>query len=75
MTNPIGSLVPDPLFQQLISLNLLNMNTLRDFQIKNRYHVLREQNVRAWDALETIQEEYPYLQLDTLRKIVYRKAS
>jgi len=33
---------------------------------------MRHREVAAYDAIEKLREEYPYLQFDTIRKIVYK---
>ena len=71
MNNPIRQIVSDDLYQTLNQLNLLNQKVIRDFQIKRRYLDLREEGIRSAEAIEGILEEYPYLQFDTVRKIVY----
>ena len=71
MTNPIYQLISDELYQTLDQFNLLNKKVLRDFQIKRRYLELRGQRLRSADAIDLILEEYPYLQFDTVRKIIY----
>ncbi|TAE61123.1 MAG: hypothetical protein EAZ89_00905 [Bacteroidetes bacterium] len=71
MSNPIHQILPDDLYQVLVRLKLLNQKTIRDFQIKRRYQQLRDEGKRPQEALEVILEEYPYLQFDTIRKIVY----
>jgi len=71
MTNPICQLVSDELYTTLSRLNLLNKKVLRDFEIKRRYLAYRQQGLRSADAIELILETYPYLQFDTIRKIIY----
>ncbi len=71
MTNPIHQIVSDELYSTLVQLNLLNKKVLRDFQIKRRYLELRHAGQRSADAIECILDEYPYLQFDTVRKIIY----
>lgn len=72
MTNPIGQLIPDELFQTLLTHNLLNTKMLRDIEIKRTYLRLhRESGLTSVDAIERILESFPYLQFDTVRKIVY----
>ncbi|RMG70198.1 MAG: hypothetical protein D6722_08985 [Bacteroidetes bacterium] len=71
MTNPIPQLISDELYTTLARLNLLNQKVIRDFQIKRRYLDLREEGQRAADAIDQILEQYPYLQFDTVRKIIY----
>ena len=71
MNNPICQIVSDELYATLVELNLLNQKVLRDFQIKRRYLCLRQEGYRSADAIDAILEEYPYLQFDTVRKIIY----
>lgn len=71
MRNPISPLISDELYQTLNNLNLLNEKVIRDFEIKRYYRHLRNQGVRSAEAIESILEFYPYLQFDTVRKIIY----
>ncbi|MEO1212714.1 MAG: hypothetical protein AAFY45_04290 [Bacteroidota bacterium] len=71
MTNPIHQIISDELYTTLVELNLLNQKVLRDFQIKRAYQKLRDDGMRSADAIDAILEEYPYLQFDTIRKIIY----
>ena len=71
MNNPICQIVSDELYLTLEKLNLLNQKVIRDFQIKRRYQDYRDQGFRSADAIERILEDFPYLQFDTVRKIIY----
>jgi hypothetical protein len=72
MTNPINQLIGDELFQTLLAHNLLNTKMLRDIEIKRAYLRLhRDGGMASVDAIEHILESFPYLQFDTVRKIVY----
>ncbi len=70
--NPIADLIPDAVYEVLDANHLLSEKGIRDYQIRLRFRNLREGDVAATDAIEQLREEYPYLQFDTLRKIVYR---
>ncbi|SHK12443.1 hypothetical protein [Rhodothermus profundi] len=70
--NPLSDLISDEVYQVLVEHNLLDAKSVRNYQIRKRFRQLRAQNVPAYDAIERIQEEYPQLQFDTIRKIVYR---
>jgi hypothetical protein len=70
--NPIGELVSDEDYAILDRHNLLSDNGVRDFQIRQKFRSMRRKNVPAYDAIENLREEYPYLQFDTIRKIVYK---
>lgn len=70
--NPLAGLIGDEVYELLEDHNLLNEKGVRDFQIRQRFRDMRNQNVPAYDAIESLREEYPYLQFDTIRKIVYK---
>lgn len=71
MSNPIRQILPDDLFRVLLDMNLINRKVLRDFEIKRKYKLLRRQGLKSVDAIEMLLEEFPYLQYDTVRKIIY----
>ncbi|MFK7971069.1 MAG: hypothetical protein AB8F95_11910 [Bacteroidia bacterium] len=71
MRNPIHPIVSDELYNTLIQLNLLNTKKIRDFEIKRYYRFLRDTGVKSGEAIERILDYYPYLQFDTIRKIIY----
>ncbi len=70
--NPIPDLIPDQLYEVLEANHLLSEKGIRDYQIRLRFRTLRSEEIPATDAIEMLREDYPYLQFDTLRKIVYR---
>lgn len=70
--NPLSGLISDEVYHVLEDHNLLSDKGVRDFQIRQQFRRLREQNVTAYDAIENLRETYPYLQFDTIRKIVYK---
>lgn len=71
MSNPIRQILPDDLFRVLLELNLINRKVLRDFEIKRKYKLLRRQGLKSSEAIDTLLDQYPYLQFDTVRKIIY----
>ena len=70
--NPLAGLIDHQIYDLLDAHNLLNEKGVRDYQIRKRFREMRRQNVPAYDAIENLREEYPYLQFDTIRKIVYK---
>ncbi|MDA0379128.1 MAG: hypothetical protein O3C45_02140 [Bacteroidetes bacterium] len=70
--NPLEGLISDDIYDVLEDHNLLSEKGIRDYQIRKSFKIMRTQNVPAYDAIEMLREEYPYLQFDTIRKIVYR---
>ena len=69
--NPLHNLVPAEIYAVLEEHNLLNEKGVRDYQIRQQFRSMRDQNVPAYEAIEELREEHPYLQFDTIRKIVY----
>lgn len=70
--NPISDLISDEIYSLLNSRGLINEKSVRDYLIKKRFKDMRNSRVRASDAIDSLREEYPYLQFDTIRKIVYQ---
>jgi len=71
--NPVKELIPDEVFQLLRTHDLISEMGIRNYAIRQLYHELREaDSLTTAQAMTKIQETYPYLQLDTIRKIVYR---
>lgn len=69
--NPLQGLVPAEIYAMLEENNLLNEKGVRDYQMRSKFKRMRDRDVPAADAIEQIREDYPYLQFDTIRKIVY----
>lgn len=72
LRNPLTGLIPDDLYALLEKHHLLNEKGIRDYELRMRFKTLRDAEVPPGDAIERLREEYPYLQFDTIRKIVYR---
>jgi len=70
--NPLEGLISDDVYSILDDHNLLSEKGVRDYQIRRAFKIMRGQDVPAYDAIEMLREEYPYLQFDTIRKIVYK---
>lgn len=71
MSNPIRQILPDDLFRVLLEMNLINRKVLRDYEIKRQYKKLRRQGLKSSEAIDSLLDLYPYLQFDTVRKIIY----
>ena len=72
LENPLDGLISNDIYDVLDNHNLLSEKGVRDYQIRNAFRIMRRENVPAYDAIEMLREEYPYLQFDTIRKIVYK---
>jgi len=70
--NPLSDLISDEIYELLDSRGLINEKSVRDYQIRKKFKTLRDQKISASDAIDSLREEYPYLQFDTIRKIVYQ---
>lgn len=71
--NPLSELISDEVFEILDSRGLINQKSVRDYKIRKRFDNLREKELSTGDAIERIQKDYPYLQFDSIRKIIYNK--
>lgn len=71
MENPVADIIPDDLFSKLDQLGLINEKGIRDYQIRKQFKELRNQ-IPASAAIDRLRDLYPYLQYDTIRKIVYQ---
>jgi len=70
--NPLSDLISDDIYELLSSQGLIDEKSVRDYQIRKKFKQLRASKISAGDAIDSIREEYPYLQFDTIRKIVYQ---
>ncbi len=72
MQNPLKKHLTDDTFQFLIENNLLREKGIRDFHIRSQFNKLKRSHP-TYLIIEMIQDEYPYLQYETIRKIIYQK--
>lgn len=70
--NPLEKYLKDDLFHLLLKKGFLNERAIRDLYIKNRYNELKVKS-RPKDIFQNIQKEFPYLSVETIRKIIYSK--
>jgi hypothetical protein len=71
-SNPISELINDDVYTLLTSRGLIDEKSVRDYLIRKKFKDLRAKKISASNAIEVLREEYPYLQFDTIRKIVYQ---
>ena len=71
LENPISELISDEIYTLLVNKNLINEKNLRDYRIKKRFKELRKNSFSSTEAIEVIRKDYPYLQFDSIRKIIY----
>jgi hypothetical protein len=72
LDNPLSDLISDDIHELLTANGLIDEKSVRDFLIRKKFRQLRANKVSAGSAIEIINEHYPNLQFDTIRKIVYR---
>ena len=69
--NPFPYLIADDIYELLYSEGFIKDIPIRDFLIRKQFRQLRAQKIRHIDAIYIIQDDYKFLQFDTLRKIAY----
>ncbi len=72
-TNPLADLIGDDVYELLLANGLLYEKGVRDYQIRAAYRQMRQSKVAASEAIEQLRAAHPYLQYDTVRKIVYAR--
>lgn len=70
--NPLRDLIDDQTFLELTRRKLFSEKAIRDYQIRQLFKDMRASSMSAGDAIDKIRDMYPYLQFDTVRKIVYQ---
>lgn len=71
-SNPLSDLISNEVYELLEDKGLINEKSVRDYQIRKKFKELRDMKISAGEAIDFIREEYPYLQFDSIRKIVYQ---
>lgn len=71
LENPLRDLISDEVYELLTSKGLINEKSVRDYEIRKKFKMLRATKIKTGDAIDSLREEYPYLQFDTIRKIVH----
>jgi hypothetical protein len=70
--NPLSDIISDEVFDALYSKGLIHEKSVRDYLIRKKFDLLKQRDLSATQAIETLRVEYPYLQFDTIRKIIYQ---
>jgi hypothetical protein len=69
--NPLNDLISDDVYHLLNSKGLFDETSVRDRLIRRKFRMMRDQKYSVSDAIERLLAEYPYLQFDTIKKIVH----
>jgi hypothetical protein len=71
--NPLSGILTNEAFMLLRSNDLINEKSLRDYVIRQMFLTLKNDGgMKTQEAIKALTDMYPYLQFDTIRKIVYR---
>lgn len=70
--NPLREYLNDELFKTLLKKGFLNERAIRDLYIRNKFSTLKH-SVRPKNVINMLQQEFPYLSTETIRKIVYSR--
>jgi hypothetical protein len=70
--NPISEFIPENLYFDLLKKGFLNERAIRDYYLKKKYYTLRSRYTPQ-DIFSLLQEEFPYICKDTIRKIIYTR--
>ncbi len=71
LENPLNDLISDDIYDLLNSRGFINQNAARDHFIRKRFKSMRATRISASDAIDELRKDYPYLQFETIRQIVY----
>ena len=71
LNNPLNDLISDEIYELLSSRGFINQNAARDHFIRKRFKSLRASRISAGDAIDELRKDYPYLQFEAIRQIVY----
>lgn len=69
--NPLADLISDEIYELLNERGFINQNAARDHLIRRRFKSLRSLRISAGNAIDELRKDYPYLQFETIRQIVY----
>ncbi|GAB4328056.1 MAG: hypothetical protein Kow0037_02100 [Calditrichia bacterium] len=70
--NPLRHFIPDEIYHLLKENGFLNERAVRDYYMKQKFELLKHK-LPPKRIFEMLQEEFPYLSVDTVRKIIYTR--
>jgi hypothetical protein len=70
--NPLKDYLDDEQFKLLWEKGFLNERAIRDFYIREKFWVLKNQ-LKPREIINMLQREFSYLSTETIRKIVYSR--
>ena len=72
--NPLKDYLDNEKFKLLWEKGFLNERAIRDFYIREKFGVLKEE-LKPKQIIDMLQREFSYLSSETIRKIVYSKGN
>jgi hypothetical protein len=69
--NPLSDLISDEVYELLNSRGLFDETSVRDRLIRRKFRMMRDEKYTVAEAIDILLSEYPYLQFDTIKKIVH----
>ena len=70
--NLLREFMDDELYETLNRLGILNHKAVRDYYIRKKFKQLKNKQ-KPGKIMEKLREEFPYLSIETIKKIVYSK--
>ena len=70
--NPLNEFIDDELYLKLKKIGMLNERAIRDYYIRKQFRKLRTKH-KPGIIIEKLRSEFPYLAVDSVRKIAYSK--
>jgi hypothetical protein len=71
-SNPLNFIISNEDYTTLAQHGLFSEKAVRDFVMKHEFKEHRK-TMKADDVMEILQKQYPHLEFDTIRRIVYQK--
>lgn len=72
--NMLKDFIDDEAYGKLKKMGFLNERAVRDYYIRKRFNSLRNQS-KPRQIIKELQKEFPYLAIDSIRKIAYTKTA
>lgn len=72
--NLIVEIIDDELYEKLWEMGMLNEHAIRNYYIRKQFNQLRSQQKPA-AIIEQLRNEFPYLSIESVRKIAYSRNS
>ncbi|HOJ37244.1 MAG TPA: hypothetical protein PLI27_05205 [Ignavibacteriales bacterium] len=70
--NYINDIIPDKIFNKLNELELLDYKRVRDYYLRKKFNELKKIHGSS-GTIELLVKEFPDLQPETIKKIIYQK--